>query len=192
MTDNAFFSRRHFIQSLAAAGATLSLPAILPSPVSGANVPVASARLRPQVVAIYCPLWHRYDHMDAWHGYGWNEWELLKTAPPRFPGHYQPLRPSWGCFDESDPKWASREIALAADHNIDVFLFDWYWYSGVRLMEEALEKGFLKAPNRKRLKFALMWANHNWADYFPALYDKPWNSWLPPLVTTLIIPPLMT
>jgi hypothetical protein len=179
MTDNAFFSRRHFIQSLAAAGATLSLPAILPSPVSGANVPVASARPRPQVVAIYCPLWHRYDHMDAWHGYGWNEWELLKTAPPRFPGHYQPLRPSWGCFDESDPQWASREIALAADHNIDVFLFDWYWYSGVRLMEEALEKGFLKAPNRKRLKFALMWANHDWADYFPAPYDKPWTPWLP-------------
>ena len=112
MTDNAFFSRRHFIQSLAAAGATLSLPAILPSPVSGANVPVASARPRPQVVAIYCPLWHRYNHMDAWRGYGWNEWELLKTAPPRFPGHYQPLRPSWGCFDESDPQWVSRRDCI--------------------------------------------------------------------------------
>jgi hypothetical protein len=134
---------------------------------------------RPEIAAIYCPLWHRYDHMDSWHGAGWTEWELLKTAPRRFRGHYQPLRPSWGCFDESDPKWSTREIALAADHNIDVFIFDWYWYSGVRLMEEALEKGFRKAPNRRRLKFALMWANHNWADYFPAPYQKPWNSWLP-------------
>jgi hypothetical protein len=117
--------------------------------------------------------------MNSWHGYGWCEWELLKTAPPRFPGHYQPFRPTWGCFDESDPKWAAKEIDLAADHGIDVFLFDWYWYSGVRLMEEALENGFLKAPNRERLKFALMWANHDWADYFPAPYGKPWNSWLP-------------
>ncbi len=24
-----------------------------------------------------------------------------------------------------------------------------------------------------------MWANHDWADYFPAPYNKPWNSWLP-------------
>lgn len=134
---------------------------------------------RPNVAAIYCPLWHPYDHMNSWHGEGWTEWELLKTAAPRFRGHHQPLRPSWGCFNEADPKWATREIALAADHGIDVFIFDWYWFSGVRLMEEALEKGFLKAPNRRRLQFALMWANHPWADYFPAPYQKPWNSWLP-------------
>lgn len=126
ITDTAFFSRRRFIQSVAVAGATLSLPTVVPSSATGANVPAPAAPRRGQVVAIYCPLWHRYDHMDAWHGYGWTEWELVKTAPPRFPGHHQPLHPLWGCFDESDPEWASREIALAADHNIDVFLFDWY------------------------------------------------------------------
>ena len=37
-------------------------------------------RERPTIVAIYCPLWHRYDHMDSWKGDGWSEWELLKTA----------------------------------------------------------------------------------------------------------------
>ena len=172
-------SRRHFIKCLTTGGVTCLVPAIMRSPAFAADTQTPVARPRPQVVAIYCPLWHRYDHMDSWHGYGWNEWELLKTAPQRFPGHYQPLHPSWGCFDESDHQWASREIALAADHHIDVFLFDWYWYSGVQLMQEALEKAFLKAPNRKRLKFALMWANHDWSDYFPAPYDKPWTSWLP-------------
>jgi hypothetical protein len=168
-------NRRKFVRRLGAAGAA----ACLPSVVSGAGFPAAAGRPRPEVVAIYCPLWHRYNHMDSWHGYGWNEWELVKSAPPRFAGHHQPLRPSWGCFDESDPEWSRREIDLAADHGIGVFMFDWYWYSGVRLMEEALERGFLKAPNNQRLKFCLMWANHDWADYFPAPYDKPWNSWLP-------------
>lgn len=137
---------------------------------------------RPEIVAIYCPLWHNYDHMSAWKGEGWCEWELVKSAIPRFSGHYQPLQPSWGFFDESDPKWSAREINLAADHGIDVFLFDWYWYSGVRIMEEALERGFLKAPNRRRLKFALMWANHDWNDYFPPPFGKTpaeWNMWLP-------------
>lgn len=132
-----------------------------------------------EAVAIYCPLWHNYDHASSWKGEGWCEWELLKTAIPRFDGHYQPLKPEWGCFDESHPAWACREIDLADDHGISVFLFDWYWYSGVRLMEEALERGFLCAPNRSRIKFALMWANHHWADYFPAPFGKPWNSWLP-------------
>ncbi len=134
---------------------------------------------RPQVAAVYCPLWHNYQHASAWKGEGWTEWELLKNAKPRFKGHYQPLKPTWGCFDESDPAWAAREIALAADHGIDVFLVDWYWYSGVKLMHEALENGLLKAKNKDRIKFALMWANHHWADYFPAPYGQKWNSWLP-------------
>jgi hypothetical protein len=138
-----------------------------------------SSSARPTVVAIYCPLWHSHDHWSTWKGEGWNEWELVKGARPRFPGHHQPLRPSWGCFDESDPRWAAREIDLAADHDVDVFLFDWYWYSGVKIMEEALEKGFLRAPNRRRMKFALMWANHTWGDYFPAPYAETWNNWLP-------------
>jgi hypothetical protein len=172
-------NRRRFVKSVAAAGAAVCSQGVLSSAVSGAGFPATAGRQRPEVAAIYCPLWHRYDHMDSWHGYGWNEWELVKSAPPRFKGHYQPLRPSWGCFDESNPEWSHREIDLAADNGIDVFMFDWYWYSGVRLMEEALERGFLKSPNNQRLKFALMWANHDWADYFPAPYDKPWNSWLP-------------
>jgi len=140
---------------------------------------MAKAANRPQVVAIYCPLWHNYDHMSSWKGEGWCEWELVKSAIPRFPGHYQPLQPTWGCFDESDPKWSEREVRLAADHGIDVFLFDWYWYSGVKIMEEALERGFLKAPSRRRVKFAIMWANHDWSDYFPPPFAKPWNMWLP-------------
>jgi hypothetical protein len=101
---------------------------------------------------------------------------LLKSAVARFEGHHQPLEPEWGCFDESDPAWADREVVLTADHGISVFLFDWYWYSGVRIMEEALERGFLHAPNPNRLKFALMWANHHWADYFPAPFGQKWNS----------------
>lgn len=133
----------------------------------------------PEVVAIYYPHWHNYDHGSAWKGEGWTEWEGLKSATPRFLGHHQPKKPSWGYFDESDPKWVDREINLAADHGIDVFLYDWYWYSGVKNMEEALEKGFLHAPNRERIKFALMWANHDRKDQFCPEFGKPRNVWLP-------------
>ena len=54
-------------------------------------------------------------------GKGWNEWDLVKAATPRFPGHQQPKVPLWGHEDESDPKVMERKIAAAADHGIDVF-----------------------------------------------------------------------
>ena len=134
---------------------------------------------RPEVVVVYYPHWHRYDHGSAWKGEGWTEWEGVKAAVPRFPGHEQPLKPTWGYFDESDPQWSAREIDLAADHGIDVFLYDWYWYSGVKNMEEALEQGFLKAANRDRMKFALMWANHHRRDQFCPDLTKERTVWLP-------------
>ena len=124
------------------------------------------------IIAIYFPSWHSNDHYQAWYGQGFSEWELVKSAKPLIAGHHQPKVPSWGYFDESDPTWAAREIDLAADHGVTGFLFDWYWYSGVRVMEEALERGFLQAPNRQRLKFAIMWANHSWGTW-PAVTGIP-------------------
>ncbi|MEO6455062.1 MAG: glycoside hydrolase family 99-like domain-containing protein, partial [Ginsengibacter sp.] len=85
----------------------------------------------------------------------------------------QPKIPSWGYFNEADPKWAAKEIDLAANNGIDCFIYDWYWYSNTGpYLQEGLEKGFLKAPNRKRLKFALMWANHDWFNIQPATFDN--------------------
>jgi len=49
---------------------------------------------RPEVVAIYYPHWHNYDHGSAWKGEGWTEWEGVKVAIPRFPGHQQPKKPA--------------------------------------------------------------------------------------------------
>ncbi len=130
------------------------------------------------VAAIYFPGYHRDMHYDAWFGEGWNEWKLLAEAPTRFPGQHF-FKPQWGPFDEADPQWMERQIALAADHGITVFIFDWYWYSGVKILYRPLEEGFLKAGNRARLKYALMWANHNWGNYFPVPIDRPMHQLLP-------------
>ena len=126
-----------------------------------------------EVAVYYFPNYHVDSINERWHGKGWTEWDLVKAAKPRFEGHLQPKIPSWGYFDEADPKWAAKEIDLAADHGIDVFIYDWYWYEGVgQYLQEGLEKGFLKAPNNKRLKFALMWANHDWMNIHPTPYTN--------------------
>jgi len=116
----------------------------------------------PDVLAVYFPSYHPDRHYAQWYGEGFSEWELLRRTRPLFDGHAQPLECEWGPFDESDPAWMARQIDLAADHGITAFLFDWYWYEGEQFLEAALERGFLAAPNRDRLKFCVMWANHTW------------------------------
>ena len=132
--------------------------------------------MKKEVFAIYFPSWHPDRHYEQWYGKGFCEWELMKTTRPLFPGHRQPLEPVWGYFDESDPVWMAKQIDLAADHGITGFMFDWYWYEGDQFLEKPLNEAFLNAPNRKRLKFCLMWANHTWG-MWPAMDDglRPMN-----------------
>jgi Glycosyltransferase WbsX len=121
-----------------------------------------------EVFAYYFPQYHRDVRNDVLHKPLFTEWELLRAARPRFPGHRQPIVSAWGEFDEADPHWMGKQIDLAAHHSINGFIFDWYWYEGKPFLERALNEGFLQASNRHKLKFALMWANHDWLNIFPA------------------------
>jgi hypothetical protein len=100
-------------------------------------------------------------------GPGWSEWELVKTAKPRFPGHHQPNVPAWGYTDEKDPEVMAQKIDAAADNGIDCFIFDWYMYEDGPFLNQCIDDGYLKAKNCSRIKFGLMWANHDWIDIHP-------------------------
>lgn len=121
-----------------------------------------------EVAVYYFPQYHPDARNDVWHGKGWTEWELMKCAKPRFEGHRQPVVPAWGYFDESDPAWTAQEIDLAADHGITAFIYDWYWWEDGPFLQDGLERGFLGAMNCERMKFALMWANHDWINIHPS------------------------
>lgn len=127
-----------------------------------------SAQSRVEVAAYYFPGYHADPRIDARKGKDWTEWDLTRDAKPRFAGHAQPRVPAWGYQDEADPREMAKKIAAAADHGLDAFIFDWYWYEDKPYLNRALDEGFLKAANRKRVKFALMWANHDWYDIMPA------------------------
>ena len=123
---------------------------------------------RPTILAYYFPNWHHDEENSARYDGGWNEWQLLKKAQPRYAGHRQPRIPAAGYVDEADPSAMAIEIDLAADHGVDAFEFDFYWYKDGPFLAKALDQGYLGAPNRSRIQFALMWANHDWLDIFPA------------------------
>jgi len=128
------------------------------------------------VAAYYFPNYHLRDKNDPRISYqhleNWSEWELVKAAKPRFEGHSQPKAPAWGYTDEKDPKVMAQKIEAATSHGIDAFIFDWYHYDGKPFLNRCLDEGFLKASNTNSIKFSLMWANHDWKDFFPYTHGE--------------------
>ena len=129
------------------------------------------------VAAYYFPNYHTGDARHARNpdkGPAWSEWELVKNAIPRFPGHQQPLKPLWGYRDEKQPEVMEQNITAATGHGINCFIFDWYMYEDGPFLNRCIDEGFLKAKNVNAMSFALMWANHDWKDIHPLRKgDKP-------------------
>ena len=125
-----------------------------------------------QVAAIYFPSWHDEPRRNDRLGQGFTEWELIKAGRPRFEGHYQPQVPVLGYLDETVPENMQHSCDHAAAAGIDAFLWDWYWYEGEDFLNRPLNETFLSLQD-PGIKFALMWANHDWVDVFPASVGMP-------------------
>ncbi|SDE96171.1 glycoside hydrolase family 99-like domain-containing protein [Terriglobus roseus] len=158
--------RREFI---ARAGATLLHGGLIGSQ-AAIKPPKADACI---TAAYYFGNFHVDPRNEEAHGKGWTEWNLVKAATPRFAGHHQPKVPQWGYADEATPEAFRQKIDAASQHGVDALIFDWYWYEDGPFLNGALGKGYLMAPNNRDVRFALMWANHDWIDLHPAKLDSP-------------------
>jgi len=92
---------------------------------------------------------------------GIGEWQTVKNSVPKENGYVWNRKPVWGYGNEADPYVMSMQINAAADHGVNVFIYDWYWYDNRPFLEHCLNDGFLKAANCSRMKFYIMWANHD-------------------------------
>ncbi len=96
---------------------------------------------------------------------GIGEWQTVMSVPSRMchkPNDYEWNRkPLWGCCDEADPKVMEMQIEAAITHGVNVFIYDWYWYDRRPFLEQCLDEGFLGASNNEKMKFYIMWANHD-------------------------------
>ena len=79
---------------------------ILTSLVLTVTLTTMAAPAAPQitVAAYYYPCEHPDPRWDKAKYPGFTEWDLVRKAKPRFPGHKQPKVPLWGYTDESDPE----------------------------------------------------------------------------------------
>ena len=116
---------------------------------------------RYDVAAYVWPSYHPDDRARMFWPDGIGEWETVIKSKAKFPGHQHPRVPIWGYTNEADPYVMEMQIDAAADHGVNVFIFDWYWYDRLPFLEGCLNDGYLKARNNERVKFYLMWANHD-------------------------------
>lgn len=134
-------------------------------------------------------IWPAYQDEPRWKelgifAHGCGEWQNVYEGKPRFDGHYQPMQPLWGYGRDDDPIEVARQLDAALAAGINVFMYDWYWYCGRPFLENALNNGFLKAPNNERMHFYLMWANHHvthlWNNKIATdnWNDPIWRAWV--------------
>ena len=97
---------------------------------------------------------------------GMGEWQSVKNSAPKSNGYFWNRRPLWGYQNEADPKVMQEQIEAAVSHGVNVFIYDWYWFDNRPFLENCLNDGFLKADNRDKMKFYLMWANHDANNYW--------------------------
>ncbi|HEY5139114.1 MAG TPA: glycoside hydrolase family 99-like domain-containing protein, partial [Methylococcales bacterium] len=113
------------------------------------------------VAAFIWPAYYPDDRAKVFWPMGIGEWETVMKNEAKFAGHDQPRIPLWGYVNEADPYVMQMQIEAASDHGVNVFIYDWYWYDGMPYLEGCLNDGYLKAKNNDKVKFYLMWANHD-------------------------------
>ncbi len=99
-----------------------------------------------------------------------------KNAPTslkqRMVDEFAHREPIWGWRDDTQ-EIMDRQINLAADNGLGFFLFCWYWKDNKgpinpeaiqNLPQHTSMNMFMKAKNKKRMKFALLVANHQGAE----------------------------
>ena len=89
---------------------------------------IDSAKERKYDVAAY--IWPAYTGTEPRTRIFWpegmGEWETVREMRPRFEGHQWPRKPLWGYCDEANPDVMRMQIDAAADHGVNVFIYDWY------------------------------------------------------------------
>lgn len=111
------------------------------------------------IAAYVYPGWHPIPERDAAFHPGFTEWELVRSCTPRFAGHAQPRTPLLGEYDDRDPVAVGQRVRLVREHGVGALVYGFFWCRGKRVFQDALDLGFLGAPEGRDMPFALMWAN---------------------------------
>lgn len=80
-------------------------------------------------------------------------WSRIQAFPER--------EPLLGWYDEGADDVMRQQLDWMQSYGVDFVAFDWYFVEGRKVLLEHALAAYLRAPNRAKTKFSLLWANHN-------------------------------
>jgi len=102
-----------------------------------------------QVGTFYYPGWR--DGQP--HNVSPTPWSAIKSYPER--------EPLLGWYDEGTEAVAKQQIDWMSQYGIKFVAYDWYWSKDNKVLLEHAIAAHMRAPNRDKVKFSLLWANHD-------------------------------
>lgn len=88
-------------------------------------------------------------------------WEPIKKFPEK--------EPLLGWYAEGADDVMQKQIDWMSTYEIDYVVFDWYQGKEKKVYLEHALASYMRAPNRDKLKFSILWANH---DGIPTSIDE--------------------
>lgn len=80
-------------------------------------------------------------------------WAPIKAFPQR--------EPLLGWYDEGADNVMQQQLNWMQSYGVDFVVFDWYFIGGRKVVLEHALAAYLRAPNRSKTKFSILWANHS-------------------------------
>lgn len=93
---------------------------------------------------------------------GWKDNQLGAPSPqPWAPIKKFPEKePALGWYDEGTDDVMRKQLDWMQSYGIDFVAFDWYYSDKTGVLLEHALSAFMRAPNRNKTKFSILWANH--------------------------------
>lgn len=80
-------------------------------------------------------------------------WTAIKAFSER--------EPVLGWYDDGSDEVMRQQLDWMYAYGIDFVVFDWYYVQGRKVVLEHALASYMRAPNRSKIKFSILWANHS-------------------------------
>lgn len=130
--------------------------------------------MKPKIIALYLPQFHRIPENDEFWGEGFTDWVTVKNAKPLYNGHVQPNIPNnnkyYDLSKESEVRWQAN---LAKEYGVFGFGVYHYWFNNEKnLLTKPAE--IMRDANDLGVEYFYIWDNCSWKRSWSNVEGNDW------------------